>query len=176
MSQPFSTSPPAARALAPLFRVEAGDPLLAMMLTSGGDERISPDGSGRNRYGASARPREDEICFASSTASTISARGWDAAASALPLALLAGETEAWFSNLRRRLLNLLAPRGTEAAFCASGTQTEYAALVVAGGLAGPGKRLVNLIVGPEETGRGAPWRRAAKIFSIARPSAKPGAD
>ena len=45
------------------------EPLLRMMLTSGGDERIAPDPlTGRNRYGTTTSPERDEIWLASSTA------------------------------------------------------------------------------------------------------------
>src|SRR5258708_2302574 len=53
---------------------------LRLLLASGGDERIWPDPvSGRNRYGTTIRPAPDEIWFSSSTASTITERGYRAA-------------------------------------------------------------------------------------------------
>ncbi|PPQ37788.1 hypothetical protein SAMN06265338_10185 [Rhodoblastus acidophilus] len=169
MSQP-NTSPSGRPAtLAPLFKASAGDPLLAMMLASGGDERIAAGPDGRNRYGASARPEAGEIWFSSSTASGVSRRGWQAASAALPFAFSAGESEDWFSDLRRRLLNLLAPPGAQAVFCASGTQAEYAALALAGARARPGQKIVNILVGPEETGRGAPLAASGRHFLNSAP-------
>jgi hypothetical protein len=155
--------------LAPLFRAEAGEPLLAMTLASGGDERIALDRDGRNRYGAPARPDSRDIWFSSSTASGISPRGWAAAGAALPSAYLAGESEDWFAQLRRRLLNLLAPAGAQALFCASGTQAEYAALALAGARARPGQKIVNILIGPEETGRGAPLAASGRNFLNSAP-------
>ncbi|MBB4197974.1 hypothetical protein CCR94_05255 [Rhodoblastus sphagnicola] len=168
MSQPNLSSgrPPT---LAPLFRAEAGNPLLAMMLASGGDERIALGPDGRNRYGARARPHAGDIWFSSSTASGVSPRGWEAASAALPCAFLAGESEDWFADLRRRLLNLLAPPETQAVFCASGTQAEYAALALASARAAPGQKIVNILIGPEETGRGAPLAASGRHFLNSAP-------
>ena len=157
--------------LAPLFKAEAGEPLLAMTLGSGGDGRIALDRDGRNRYGAPVRPDARDIWFSSSTASGISPRGWAAAGAALPRAYLAGESEDWFADLRRRLLNLLAPPGAQALFCASGTQAEYAALALAGARARPGQKIVNILIGPEETGRGAPLAAAGRHFLNSAPFA-----
>jgi hypothetical protein len=160
---------PSGRALAPLFNSEESGPLLTLLLASGGDERIALTGQGRNRYAAAPRPPKDEIWFASSTASAISPRGWAAASAALPFAFLAGESEDWVSRLRRRLLNLLAPPGAEAIFCPSGTQAEYAALALVGGLAGPGQKIVNILIGPQETGRGSALAASAKGFLDSAP-------
>ncbi|MCW2285107.1 hypothetical protein M2323_002973 [Rhodoblastus acidophilus] len=169
MSQPLVRSSAGPQSLAPLFRAGTGEPLLAMMLASGGDERIALARDGRNRYAAQPRPEEGQVWFSSSTASGISPRGWAAAAEAMPFVLLAGETEDWFANLRRRLLNLLAPRGAQVVFCASGTQAEYAALVLAQARAKPGQKIVNILVGPDETGRGAPLAAAGRHFLNSAP-------
>jgi hypothetical protein len=172
MNQPNVRSSIRAKTLAPLFRDEAGEPLLAMMLASGGDERIALMADGRNRYGAPARPDTQDIWFSSSTAAGVTARGWAAASAALPFAFLAGESEDWFTNLRRRLLNLLAPAGAQAVFCPSGTQAEYAALALAGARARPGQKIVNILVGPEETGRGAPLAASGRSFLNTAPFAE----
>jgi len=170
MSQPLVRSTARPQSLAPLFRAGTGEPLLAMMLASGGDERIALGRDGRNRYGAQTRPEEDAVWFSSSTASGVSQRGWEAAASAMPFVLLAGETEDWFANLRRRLLNLLAPPGAQAVFCASGTHAEYAALVLAQARAQqPGRKIVNILIGPDETGRGAPLAASGRHFLNSAP-------
>jgi len=169
MSQPLVRTSARPQSLAPLFRAGTGEPLLAMMLASGGDERIALQRDGRNRYGAPARPDEGAAWFSSSTASGISQRGWAAAAAAMPFVLLAGETEDWFANLRRRLLNLLAPPGAQAVFCASGTQAEYAALALTRARANPGQKIVNILIGPEETGRGAPLAASGRNFLNSAP-------
>ena len=78
----FARRRKAKKSLSSLFRAEAGEALLAMMLSSGGDERIAQGADGRNPYGAPIRPTDGEIWFASSTASAISQRGWRAAEAA----------------------------------------------------------------------------------------------
>ena len=85
---PRDADKPAANLLS-LFRSGAGDALLAMMLASGGDERIALCADGRNPYFAPIRPATNEAWFASSTASAISPRGWRAAEAALPMAFSA---------------------------------------------------------------------------------------
>jgi hypothetical protein len=60
------------------------DRRLALLIASGGDERIWPDPvTRRNRYGVPAAPAPDELWFSSSTASPVSPRGWAAARAAL---------------------------------------------------------------------------------------------
>ncbi len=153
-----------------LFKGQSGDALLAMTLASGGDERIAPGADGRNPYGAPIRPGPGEIWFASSTASAISRRGWAAAAAALPLAFSATHAEDWFAGLRQRILLALAPAGADLVFCASGTQAEYAALVCARGLDGARpKRCLNLLVGSDETGRGATYAAGGRHFLNSAP-------
>ena len=153
------------KSLSSLFRAEAGEALLAMMLSSGGDERIAQGADGRNPYGAPIRPTDGEIWFASSTASAISQRGWRAAEAALPDAFSALGAEDWFGALRQRLLAAFALDGAAAVLCASGTQAEYAALVCARGLDGDKpKKICNLLIAPDETGRGAPLAASGKHF------------
>jgi hypothetical protein len=133
------------------------DRRLALLIASGGDERIWPDPvTRRNRYGVPAAPAPDELWFSSSTASPVSPRGWTAARAAL-----AGLTEpggagisTWFDQIRARLLALYPAPGAEAVLAASGTETELVALSLALALAdGP---LVNIVVAPAETGSGVP--------------------
>ena len=148
----------------PAARREPGESLLAMVLGAGGDERIALDAQGRNRYGAPIRPAPDEVWFASSTASPITQRGWDAAAARLGLAFNAAATESWFADLRARLLALFGVTGAEVIFCASGTQAELAALALARSLDGGARPLVNLVTAPEETGRGVPLAAGGRHF------------
>ena len=64
---------------------------LRLLLASGGDERIWPDPlTGRSRYGTTIAPAPDETWFSSSTASTISERGYRAALADLHVAARAG--------------------------------------------------------------------------------------
>jgi hypothetical protein len=133
------------------------DRRLALLIASGGDERIWPDPvTRRNRYGAPAAPAPGELWFSSSTASPVSARGWAAARDALRRVTEPGcfTVAAWFDQIRARLLALYGVPGAEAVLAASGTETELVALSLALTLAGG--PLVNIVVAPAETGSGVP--------------------
>jgi hypothetical protein len=133
------------------------DRRLALLIASGGDERIWPDPvTRRNRYGVPLLPAPDELWFSSSTASPVSARGWTAARDALERLTGPGGVGigAWFDQLRARLLALYGAPGAEAVLAASGTETELVALSL--GLALAGGPLVNIVVAPAETGSGVP--------------------
>ncbi len=137
----------------------ARDAGLAAALLSGGDERLVADPvSGRNRYGLTARPAPDETFFSSSTASTITPRGWRAAATAWRRLHCHDPRErqcfpAWFDDIRRRVA-AFAGAG-EAILTASGTDAELAALAIADDAAAA-RPITNIVVGPGETGRGVP--------------------
>ncbi|HEY1426759.1 MAG TPA: hypothetical protein VGF50_08820 [Caulobacteraceae bacterium] len=133
------------------------DRQLALLIASGGDERIWPDPvTRRNRYGAPAIPAPDELWFASSTASAVSPRGWAAARGALQRLGEPGRftIAAWFDQLRARLLALYGAPGADAVLAASGTETELVVLSLAFALAGG--PVANIIVAPAETGSGVP--------------------
>ncbi|SDS54333.1 hypothetical protein SAMN05444158_2378 [Bradyrhizobium canariense] len=130
--------------------------LFEQLLTSGGDERIAVDPStGRNRYGTPPGKACDEVWFASSTATAISPRGYEAALEAYRSVIHSDDAcsiPAWFDRIRARLLRLFGTSGSEVILSSSGTELEIIALFLARSiLGGP---LTNLIVGPGETGRG----------------------
>lgn len=131
------------------------DYLLALALRGGGDERLALDAcDGRNAYGLLARQTPGETFFSSSTATSVSALGLEAAAGA-SRALEAGARSpfGWFEALRARLKAQFAPgRDVETIFSPSGTDGETLALVLAQALA-PGPT-TNLLVGPQDSGRG----------------------
>ncbi len=133
------------------------DRRLALLIASGGDERIWPDPvTRRNRYGAPAAPAPDELWLSSSTASPASPRGWAAARAALERLTEPGGVgiAAWFDQIRARLIALYGAPGAAAVLAASGTETELVALSLSLALAeGP---LVNIVVAPAETGSGVP--------------------
>jgi len=133
------------------------DRRLALLIASGGDERIWLDPvTRRNRYGVPAAPAPGELWFSSSTASPVSPRGWAAAGEALTRLTEpgGGGIATWFDEIRARLLALFGAPGAEAVLAASGTETELVALSLALTLAdGP---LVNIVVAPAETGSGVP--------------------
>src|SRR5215469_6259671 len=60
----------------------ADETVLAATLIAGGDARLALDASGLNPYGCRPLPQPDEISLSSSTASTISSRGFAAAQAA----------------------------------------------------------------------------------------------
>ncbi len=153
-----SSSPPSGLSHADLGKLGAGAAfsasVLAMFLTSGGDERIALDPlTGVNRYGAPPSPAPDEIWLSSSTAAAVSPRGYRAAQDALA-AMMTGviRPDQWFETLRARIQALYGVGRSQVVLCASGTEAELLALAVARHcLEG---RLVNFVVAPDETGTG----------------------
>ena len=138
---------------------------LEFILQSGGDSRLSIDSdTGFNRYGVPPRPRPEAIQFSSSTASAISEYGF-LFCDLLRRDLLSAELQKGVSttSLRSRvsrgisaaLLSLLSLKNEEAdvVVTASGTDTELISVML--GLAGKNsRRLTNILVSPEESGRG----------------------
>lgn len=145
------------------------------VLISNGDSRleIDPD-TGRNKYGTTPRPRPEAVHFSSSTASSISDYGF-----------------LFCDVLRRDLLNHMidaghTPHATRAALsdailaelaemcgleeaqsdgviAPSGTDTEVLAVQMARA-ADPDSPLVNILISPEETGRGVKLAGAGLYF------------
>jgi hypothetical protein len=149
-----------------------------LMLASGGDARIFADPqSGRNRYGTTATPRPEEIFLSSSTASTITPRGYRAAQSAW-INLTAGRApeplavEAWFEKIRARLLALFGIEGASVILAGSGTEAELIAVAIAKSLFdGP---LTNIVLAPAETGSGVMRAAGGKRFLDAAPFGEAG--
>ena len=101
------------------------------ILLSGGDARLTINpGSGVNRYGCGSRPDSGVIAFGSSTASTISERGF-AAAQALRRRLLQLEGEQTEAALYRSELERI--RLELGQLCAIPAQTEVASIFAASG-------------------------------------------
>ena len=136
------------------------------LLTSGGDERIAIDAeTARNRYGSPRGMAGDEAWFSSSTATAISARGYDAALAAYRLHMEAGHAQsmsAWFGSLRLRLMTLFGVPGAEIVLSASGTELELLALCLARNIL-PGA-LTNVVIAPGETGRGVMLAASGRHF------------
>jgi hypothetical protein len=133
------------------------------LLLSGGGSRLRLDPrTGRSPYGCSALPEPDSLEFASSTASTVSAPAYRA--------VEAFRQELIEAGLAGRLPEVLARAvgeikqgvvlacgaedlpGIEVVLTPSGTDGEYAALHLA--RRRQTERLVNIVIAPEETGRG----------------------
>jgi hypothetical protein len=145
------------------------------LMETGGDIRLARDPvSGLNGYGCSHRPRPWAITFASSTASSSSERGYSAADEArlrVTLAVLKGArpravVRLLGAGVRASLTRLLKlPVGTKIIFAASGTDTELMALALAH-LAAPAQPIVNILIAPEETGRGVPRAACGRHFAV----------
>jgi hypothetical protein len=136
------------------------------LLASGGDERIAIDPStGRNRYGIPRGKACEEAWFSSSTATAISPRGYHAALQVYGSVIDARDIRAilaWFDRLRARLTRLFGIPGSAVILSASGTELELIALFLARGILR--LPLTNLVIAPEETGRGVPLAAAGRHF------------
>ncbi|MFI4935487.1 MAG: hypothetical protein ACHP7N_12760 [Caulobacterales bacterium] len=141
---------------------------LGLLLVSGGDERLWLDpATRRNRNGVPATPAPDELWFSSSTASAISPRGWASAGEALDRLISRNggdqlSIEAWFDDIRARLLALYGAEECEVILSASGSEAEFLALSLA--LTPADRPLVNIIVAPAETGSGVPAAADGRHF------------
>jgi hypothetical protein len=146
----------------------------AALMETGGDIRLALDPqTGLNGYGASHRPRPWAITFASSTASSSSARGYAAAETArrrATVAFLRGDRRPAIAReletVRRGIARYygLSP-GTAVVLAASGTDTELLALALAH-MAAPERLVKNIVIAPEETGRGVPMAARGLHFAI----------
>jgi hypothetical protein len=142
---------------------------LGEMLTWGGDTRVIVDpATGLNAYGCSPVPRPNAITFASTTATSISDHAFAAAGAArhrLLKAAIAGDSDAAaiadMGTVRTRLRQVLNLGDADIALCPSGTDGELYAVEIAR----DGRPLVNILVGPEETGSGVPKAAAFCHFA-----------
>ncbi len=156
------------RLVTPSLVPSIGSARLDMLLISGGDDRLRLDpATGRNRYGTLARPAPREIYFSSSTASTISERGYRSAGAALTN-LLDGSGSShvnpanWFDGLRDKIVAIFGVPGSEAILSASGTEAEIFALAMAKSLLR--RPLANIVVARDETGAGVMQAAAGTHF------------
>lgn len=145
------------------------------LMETGGDIRLARDPeTALNGYGCSHRPRPWAITFASSTASSSSARGYiaaDRARLAVTSAFLRGTpcrkaVGACIAAARRGIARGFGLRaGEEIVLAASGTDTELLALALTH-LAGVDKPILNILIAPEETGRGVPMASRGLHFAV----------
>jgi hypothetical protein len=177
---------PAAAAIAAHFR--AGSAEIALLrsvwsllgtaealMETGGDIRLARDPlSALNGYGCSHRPRPWAVTFASSTASSSSERGYVAADRARlrnTRALLKGvdrriAVRNAIEEVRRGIFGAFGlEAGTRIVFAASGTDTELLALALSH-LADSGRPVLNILIAPEETGRGVPMAARGLHFAV----------
>lgn len=147
-----------------------------VVIASGGDSRSRLDArTGLNNYGCCPRPRPWAVTFASSTATSISDLAYQraearratllAAAAHAPL----GDTYAGLvEDVRERLAHALRlPDGNDIVLSSSGTDAEFYALYLAD--CDVRKRVVNVIVAPDETGSGVLAAAAGRHFSDITP-------
>jgi hypothetical protein len=144
-----------------------------ILMQRGGDNRlyVNPE-TGLNVYGCSHRPRPWAVTFASSTASSISERGYIAAEAVrqrVTLAALRGlgrEAVASEAALARREIKSYyrLPPGAEIVLAPSGTDGELFALAIAQLDAG-GRAISNMLIAPEETGSGVPLAARGRHFA-----------
>jgi len=152
-------------------------PVLApaeMLMGEGGDARLRVDpASGLNRYGCSHRPRPWAVTFASSTASSLSERGFGGAEQArmrLVRGVLAGqeptrEVRRLLVEARERIARYYGLGSADrVVLCASGTDCELAALALAADRAGE-RPIANIVIAPDETGSGVPLAAEGRHFA-----------
>jgi len=145
------------------------------LMETGGDIRLARDPvSALNGYGCSHRPRPWAVTFASSTASSSSERGYAAADRVrlhTTLALLRGTSRRKavrhaLNALRRGLARALAlSPAQKIVLAASGTDTELLALALSH-LGGTQTPILNILIAPEETGRGVPMAARGLHFAV----------
>ncbi|MDB5409679.1 MAG: hypothetical protein JWL84_4591 [Rhodospirillales bacterium] len=149
-------------------------PATGQLLTEGGDSRITIDlGKTRNKYGCAPHPDPAIAAFGSSTASTISPRGFAAADRLRGRLIAAADWEKGAVTYGRELDRLridLADlcgiadlAGLEIVFAASGTDLHLLAAQLAGGTATAPLR--SIMVEPRETGSGVAVALAGRHFS-----------
>ncbi|GAA4503512.1 hypothetical protein [Gluconacetobacter tumulicola] len=148
-------------------RLEALWPLLGpaeKLMAEGGDARLAIDpATGLNHYGSSHRPRPWAVTYASSTASSVSERGFAGAEAARVRLVQGGLTgkgaevrAGMVAEVRRRIAEHYGMTGAEGVVLApSGTDCELYALALAM-LGSGGHPVSNILLAPEETGSGVP--------------------
>ncbi len=144
------------------------------LMETGGDIRLQRDPrSALNGYGCSHRPRPWAITFASSTASSSSERGYLAAdlqRLKTTAKLLAPDrtspVRASLAAIRQGLRQVLELEATtQVLLAASGTDTELLALALTH-LANTDAPILNILIAPEETGRGVPMAARGVHFAV----------
>jgi hypothetical protein len=144
------------------------------LMETGGDIRLQTDPrSALNGYGSSHRPRPWAITFASSTASSSSERGYAGADRERLRTTLALFRHGKRAAVRRSLQQVRSgiakgfalPADTQVILAASGTDTELLALAITH-LAPHGLRILNILIAPEETGRGVPMAARGRHFAV----------
>lgn len=144
------------------------------IMETGGDIRLLRDPqSDLNGYGCSHRPRPWAITYASSTASSISERGYEAAdrtrLKVTAAMLVSGERRAICTEagaVRRAIGRAFkVPRGGAVVLAASGTDSELLALAFSH-LPDAAQPITTILLAPEETGSGVPIAALGRHFAV----------
>lgn len=144
------------------------------IMETGGDIRLLRDPqTDLNGYGCSHRPRPWAVTFASSTASSASERGYEAADRArLRLTadmLRSGDRSALLGEalaIRRAIGRAFrVPPGSAVVLAASGTDSELLALALSH-LPQADQRITTILLAPEETGSGVPMAAIGRHFAV----------
>lgn len=144
------------------------------IMETGGDIRLQRDPqTDLNGYGCSHRPRPWAVTFASSTASSVSERGYEAADRArlrLTAAMLrSGDRSPLLAEslaIRRAIGKAFGvPRGGAVALAASGTDSELLALGLSH-LPATNQPFTTILLAPEETGSGVPMAAMGRHFAV----------
>jgi hypothetical protein len=152
---------------------DPADGALDAALVSGGDARLALDPKTRlNAYGTQPSPRPDEISLSSSTASTISPRGYAAARAVLTRLEAARERGRFapvFSDLADELRGAIRRAfdlpDAEVVLSPSGTDSALLALFLARGLLR--RPVTSIVVAADESGNGVPAAAAGRHFAAA---------
>ncbi len=147
---------------------------LDLLLAEGGDPRLAINPSDNlNSYGCRPAPRPEAITFASTTASSISERGYLRAAQARLDLMRASATnteekvfDACIEQMRRALKTCLAleQEKAEVIFSPSGTDGQLIALFIAREMLGP--RVTSIVVASNETGSGTAFTAKGQHFNV----------
>ena len=145
-----------------------------VLLAAGGDARLRTDPATRlNGYGSAPRPRPWAVTYASSTASSLSERGFAGAEQArrrATRALLGGDDDAFVHELRRARAGIARhyalPPGVGIVLAASGTDCELVALAIVAAARAGGQPVCNVLTAPDETGSGVPLASVGRHFAI----------
>ena len=151
------------------------------LLAGGGDPRLTLDSvSGVNEYGCGPVPSPETWNFASSTASSISARAYGRAERAreelMGTAITAGVEEAFDARIEQMREELSAHLELSAAevdvvFSPSGTDSQLHALFLARSLLG--SKLTTIVVGSDQTGSGTLYTARGRHFAALTAGGRP---
>jgi hypothetical protein len=144
------------------------------LLVGGGDPRVMLDPASRlNDYGCGPLPAPDTIHFASSTASTISARAYERTSLAreelMRSSIAVGFEDAFDARIEEMRETLraclrLSATNVDIVFSPSGTDSQLHALFLTQALLG--RRVTTIVVGSDQTGSGTAFTARGHHFSV----------